>query len=44
MTTTDALRELGLAEALAAAIKTGQHVEQHRQALICFYRRLGLYA
>lgn len=44
MTSMDAIRELGLAEALAAAIKTGKYVELHRQALISFYRRLGLYA
>jgi hypothetical protein len=44
MTTLDALRELGLAEALANAIKTNQHVEMHREALIAFYRRLGMYA
>jgi len=41
---TDLIRERTLLDALSNALTTGQHVDQHRQALISFYRRLGMYA
>jgi hypothetical protein len=40
----DLIRERGLLDALSNALLSGHNVHQHREALIAFYRRLGLYA